>query len=391
MAAEEEEETPGDGDPRPDPQGLVAVVTGGCGFLGSHLVQLLLEQEPRLRELRVFDLRIDPRVLPPDPEGRLRLVQGDVGDAGAVGRVLAGAHVVFHAAAIVDVWGRVSSEAIARVNVQGTRNVLWGCRAGGVRCLLYTSSMEVVGPNTRGDPFLRDPWPLTPDPGPARRGHEDTPYPTRHSQPYPRSKAQAERMVLEANGAPVAGGGRLVTVALRPTGVYGERHPLLAQFYRRGRAAGGWLPRTLPPHAEHGRVYAGNVAWMHLLAARAALLRPLSVGGEAFYCYDSSPYAPYEEFNLLLLGLRAAGPRPPRLLLALLARLNAGLGALLRPLRAPYAPLLTPYTLALASTPFSVRTLKAARRFGYRPLYTWEGARTRTLRWIQRLDQGASP
>ncbi|XP_074427665.1 3 beta-hydroxysteroid dehydrogenase type 7-like isoform X2 [Larus michahellis] len=258
MAAEEEEETPGDGDPRPDPQGLVAVVTGGCGFLGSHLVQLLLEQEPRLRELRVFDLRIDPRVLPPDPEGRLRLVQGDVGDAGAVGRVLAGAHVVFHAAAIVDVWGRVSSEAIARVNVQGTRNVLWGCRAGGVRCLLYTSSMEVVGPNTRGDPFLRDPWPLTPDPGPARRGHEDTPYPTRHSQPYPRSKAQAERMVLEANGAPVAGGGRLVTVALRPTGVYGERHPLLAQFYRRGRAAGGWLPRTLPPHAEHGRVYAAS-------------------------------------------------------------------------------------------------------------------------------------
>lgn len=56
----------------------------------------------------------------------------------------------------------------------------------------------------------------------------------------------------------VAGGGRLVTVALRPTGIYGERHPLMEQFYRRGRAAGGWLPRTLPPHAEHGRVYAGE-------------------------------------------------------------------------------------------------------------------------------------
>uniref|UniRef100_A0A8C8AE81 3-beta hydroxysteroid dehydrogenase/isomerase domain-containing protein n=1 Tax=Otus sunia TaxID=257818 RepID=A0A8C8AE81_9STRI len=47
------------------PGGLVLVVTGGCGFLGSHLVQLLLEQEPELRELRVFDLRIDPRVVPP--------------------------------------------------------------------------------------------------------------------------------------------------------------------------------------------------------------------------------------------------------------------------------------------------------------------------------------
>lgn len=55
---------PGDSDPHPDPQGLVYVVTGGCGFLGSHLVQLLLEREPELRELRVFDLHLDPRVIP---------------------------------------------------------------------------------------------------------------------------------------------------------------------------------------------------------------------------------------------------------------------------------------------------------------------------------------
>lgn len=367
---------PGDSDPHPDPQGLVYVVTGGCGFLGSHLVQLLLEREPELRELRVFDLHLDPHVIPDGhaPQVRVRLVQGDVGDAGAVGGVLAGADVVFHAASLVDVWGRASPEAIARVNVQGTKNVIAGCRAQGVRCLIYTSSMEVVGPNTRGDPFLR--------------GDEDSPYPVRHTEPYPLSKAQAERLVLEANGSPIAGGGRLVTVALRPTGIFGERHPLMAQFYRRGKAAGGWLPRTLPPHAEHGRVYAGNVAWMHILAARAARLQPPTVAGEVFFCYDSSPYAAYEDFNMLLLGpagLRSGGPRPPAALLALLARLNAALRLLLRPLR-PYAPLLNPYTLAVASTPFSVRTDKARRRFGYRPLFSWEQARRRTVDWIRRLD-----
>uniref|UniRef100_A0A8B9PDV1 3-beta hydroxysteroid dehydrogenase/isomerase domain-containing protein n=1 Tax=Apteryx owenii TaxID=8824 RepID=A0A8B9PDV1_APTOW len=43
--------------------GLVYVVTGGCGFLGSHLVQVLLEQEPALRELRVFDVRLDPSLV----------------------------------------------------------------------------------------------------------------------------------------------------------------------------------------------------------------------------------------------------------------------------------------------------------------------------------------
>ncbi|XP_074991466.1 3 beta-hydroxysteroid dehydrogenase type 7 isoform X2 [Calonectris borealis] len=188
------EPPPGESDPRPGPQGLVYVVTGGCGFLGSHLVQLLLEQEPELRELRVFDLRIDPRVVPPSHGGRVRvrLVEGDVGDAGAVGRVLAGADAVLHAASLVDVWGRASPEAIARVNVQGTKNVIAGCRAQGVRCLVYTSSMEVVGPNTRGDPFLR--------------GDEDSPYPVRHTEPYPLSKAQAERLVLEANGSPAFGG-----------------------------------------------------------------------------------------------------------------------------------------------------------------------------------------
>ncbi|KAI6057501.1 3 beta-hydroxysteroid dehydrogenase type 7 isoform X1 [Aix galericulata] len=130
---------------------------------------------------------------------------------------------------------------------------------------------------------------------------------------------------------------------------------------------------------------------MHLLAARAALRHPAAVGGEVFYCYDSSPYAAYEDFNMLLLGpagLRFGGPRAPRGLLLLLAHLNAFLRVLLKPL-CPYAPLLNPYTLAVASTPFTVATDKAQRRFGYRPLYSWEEARGRTVSWIRQLDSGS--
>lgn len=57
------------------------------------------------------------------------------------------------------------------------------------------------------------------------------------------------------------------------------------------------------------------------------------------------------------------------------------------PLR-PRAPLLTPYTLALASTPFTVRTDKALRHFGYRPLYSWDEAKGRTVAWIRALEGG---
>ncbi|TRZ06149.1 hypothetical protein HGM15179_020958 [Zosterops borbonicus] len=59
------------------------VVTGGSGFLGSHLAQVLLEEEPELRELRILDLNPDPGIVPEKHRSRVRLFQGDIGDFGA--------------------------------------------------------------------------------------------------------------------------------------------------------------------------------------------------------------------------------------------------------------------------------------------------------------------
>ncbi|EDM17234.1 hydroxy-delta-5-steroid dehydrogenase, 3 beta- and steroid delta-isomerase 7, isoform CRA_d [Rattus norvegicus] len=328
---------------------LVYLVTGGCGFLGEHIVRMLLEWEPRLRELRVFDLHLSSWLeeLKTGPV-QVTAIQGDVTQAHEVAAAMAGSHVVIHTAGLVDVFGKASPETIHKVNVQGTQNVIDACVQTGTRLLVYTSSMEVVGPNVKGHPFYR--------------GNEDTPYEAIHRHPYPCSKALAEQLVLEANG-------------------------------RKGLRFGGRLFRAIPASVEHGRVYVGNVAWMHILVARELEQRAALMGGQVYFCYDKSPYKSYEDFNMEFLspcGLRLIGTHPllPYWLLVLLAALNALLQWLLRPL-VLYTPLLNPYTLAVANTTFTVSTNKAQRHFGYKPLFSWEESRARTIHWVQAMEGSA--
>nr|XP_028560003.1 3 beta-hydroxysteroid dehydrogenase type 7 isoform X1 [Podarcis muralis] len=351
----------------------IYLVTGGCGFLGKNLVQMLLKEEPGLAEVRVFDLHLDESMRHLD---RVTLIQGDISNLEDVKAAMKGAHLVIHTASLVDVWGRVSPEKITAVNVQGTQNVIEACVTQGTQYLIYTSSMEVVGPNARGDPFFR--------------GNEDTKYEVVHTEPYPVSKAKAERLVIEANGRAVEGGKQLVTCALRPTGIYGEHHPLMKQFYEKGLSTKKCLIRAVPASTEHGRVYVGNVSWMHLLVARKIQESPSAVSGQVYFCYDDSPYKSYEDFNMEFLGscgFRMLGSRPllPSFLLRFMALFNAFLQWLLKPL-CNYAPILNPYTLTVVRTTFTVQTSKAKEHFGYQPLYSWEESRARTVKWLQEID-----
>ncbi|KAM8962484.1 3 beta-hydroxysteroid dehydrogenase type 7 [Pelodytes ibericus] len=362
----------------PAGEGLVYAVTGGCGFLGSHLVRILVERSKNLSEIRVFDLQLDETLQGlSNDRVRVRLVRGDISSLDDVRGALRGCHLVIHTASLVDVWGRVPASKVTEVNVTGTENVLRACEEEGIQYLVYTSSMEVVGPNLYGDPFYR--------------GNEDTPYRVYHKEPYPLSKAKAESLVVEANGRKVKGGKTLYTCALRPTGIYGEGHALMKDFYNQGVTAGGRVFRAISSSIEHGRVYVGNVAWMHLLAARALQERPHTLGGQVYFCYDSSPYKSYQDFNMEFLsgcGFRMVGARPlvPYFLLYLLALLNAILQWVLHPV-CVYAPILNPYTLAVARTTFTVQTEKAEKHFGYRPLYSWEECKSRTTAWLLSLEK----
>lgn len=128
--------------------------------------------------------------------------------------------------------------------------------------------------------------------------------------------------------------------------------------------------------------FSGNVAWMHLLAARALREQPHTLGGEVYYCYDDSPYKSYEDFNMQFLSyFNFREVTVPVWILKLMAYINDLLRVVLKPVY-NYTPLLNRYTLAVACTSFTVRSDKAQRHFQYRPLYDWDQARLRTQSWV---------
>ncbi len=225
------------------------LVTGGGGFLGTALVGLL-----RGRGLAVRSLT--RRAYPHLRDLGVEQIPGDVADPDAVARAVKGCDTVFHTASKAGLWG--PEREYDRANVQGTRNVIAACRATGARRIIYTSSPSVVfnGLDLEGV-------------------DESAPYPSRFEAAYPKTKAAAERLILEANSDDLA------TVSIRPHLIWGPGdNNLLPRIISRARS--GRLRRIGPGNPLIDTVYIDNAAEAHLLAADR--LRPGSpVAGKAYF------------------------------------------------------------------------------------------------------------
>ncbi len=131
------------------------VVTGGFGFIGSHLVSALLE---RGDSVTVFDFAKDTRGgdIDFDRHANFRFVQGDVTDLTALEEALTpGVDTVFHLAAVVGVKNYLKDPLrVLDVNVTGTRNVLELSHRHGIR-VVFASTSEVFGKNPN-PPFAED-------------------------------------------------------------------------------------------------------------------------------------------------------------------------------------------------------------------------------------------
>src|SRR5262245_4819742 len=128
--------------------GRPVLVTGAGGFIGSHLVDALLDEGARVRAFARYNSRSDPGMLQlvaPERLAEVDIVFGDIRDVEAVAQAVEGTGLVFHLAALIAIpYSYRSPRDYFETNVLGTLNVAQACRAGEIR-LVHTSSSEVYG------------------------------------------------------------------------------------------------------------------------------------------------------------------------------------------------------------------------------------------------------
>lgn len=195
----------------PDQRGA-ALVTGASGFVGSHLVDALVEEGWRVRCLVRTTSRL--RWL---PRARVELAHGALNDPPALRAALEEARVIFHLAGLTSA---TSPARYAAVNVEGTRALVAAMRERAPGALLvHCSSLAAAGPSLDGRPL----------------SESDPPRPI---GPYGESKLAAERLVASSG---------LDHVIVRPPAVYGPRDAdILAVF----RLAARGLALRLGPRGQ---------------------------------------------------------------------------------------------------------------------------------------------
>jgi UDP-glucose 4-epimerase len=309
------------------------LVTGGAGFIGSHIARRLLSDG---HDVRIFDnFATGKRSNIADVESRCEVVEGDVRDAGAVARAVSGCRFVFHEAALGSVPRSVSDPLEAHdVNSTGTLTVLVAARDAGVERLVFASSSSVYG-----------------DAAELPKRESARPQPL---SPYALSKLYGEQACVIFSSLY-----RIEAVALRYFNVFGPFQDPDSQYAAViPRFATALLAGERPViygDGEQSRdfTYVDNVVEANMCALRAPADRAIRDGGGIF---NAS------------VGGRAS-------LLDLVAAMNAALGTDIRPVHEEARPGDVKHSQAA--------TDKAREFLGYAPTVTFDDGLRRTLDWYR--------
>ena len=207
------------------------VVTGGSGFVGQRLVEMLVERGAE----RVVSFDIAPKPKDAQESSKISYIQGDLTNPQAVLDATEGANCVFHIAALVGPYH--PKEAYVKVNYEGTLNVLNACKHHDIKKLVFSSSPSTRFPypdpnvnNLTEDDlkkinegnihlhYNKQPWHFT-NLLPMELGD----FAPVFLQPYAETKAMGEKAAMDACGRKE---GDLLTIAVAPHQVYGPRDGL---------------------------------------------------------------------------------------------------------------------------------------------------------------------
>lgn len=311
-----------------------AFVTGGSGFVGRNLIEALRSQGIEVRALA----RSDKAAEAVSALGA-EAVRGDLDSTDVMIEGMRGCDVVFHAAAIVTLWG--DPAVFHQVNVEGTQHVIDAAKTAEVPRLVHVSTEALLA---GGKPIVD--------------ADETWPYPEKPVGLYPLTKGLAEQRVIAANGPD------LTTVAIRPPLIWGRGDtsvlPQIAEAVKRGQWM--WFDGG---HYLHTTTNIENVIEGLLLAAEKGR------GGEVYFITDGEP-ADFRNFMTTMLATRGVEPTSksvPWWLANLIA--IAGEGAW-RTFRLKGAPPLPRSLLFLMGQKLTVNDSKARRELGYQGKVTRE-------------------
>jgi len=312
----------------------ICLVTGGAGFIGSHLCEQLLGCGHAVRVLDNFSTGKPENLAA--VRDRIEVHEGDIRDVAACRKACEGVDYVFHLAALASVPLSVQNPFLTNeINVTGTLNILWAARDAGAKRLIFASSTSVYGDN----PEL-----------PKREEMSGTPL-----SPYALSKLLGEKTCQSFSK--VYG---LSTVCLRYFNVYGPRQDPKSQYAAAvpifiSRMVAGERP-TIYGDGEQTRdfVFVLDIAQANILAAE-------------------TPDITGEIFNIASEGSLTIN--------ALARTINEVLGSSLEP---AYEP---PRQGDILHSAADIE--RARERLAFRPLYDFRRGLEMTVAWFKAKEKPA--
>jgi dTDP-glucose 4,6-dehydratase len=178
------------------------LVTGAGGFIGSHLVEKLVENGAQVRAFVRYNSRADVgflKLASPETRSKIEIIGGDLRDDDAVKQAVKGCQIVLHLGALISIpYSYHHPVEVAQTNLMGTLNVLMACREYGIERLVHTSTSEVYGT--------------------ARQTPISEAHPLQGQSPYSASKIGADKLAESFYCA-----FNLPVVTIRPFNTYGPR------------------------------------------------------------------------------------------------------------------------------------------------------------------------